>query len=61
MNSNKKLASGNPSHWNDIKISGGSKQELTRVVAQIRAQVRDERKIFSASSMVSADKKGSQK
>lgn len=61
MNSNKQLASGNSSQWSDIKVTGGSKQELTRVVAQIRAQVRDERKIFSSSSVPSSDKKNSQK
>lgn len=47
--------------WKDAKVSGGSRSELTKVVAQIRSQVRDEKKIFSVSASVLVTKDKSSK
>jgi hypothetical protein len=49
MNTTKSQANNNMSQWKDAKVSGGSKTELTRAVAQIRSQVKDEYRIFAAS------------
>lgn len=52
MNTIKLLAGSNTSQWKDVKVSGGSKTELTKAVAQIRSRVNDERKIFSTSTSI---------
>lgn len=47
MSTTKSLAVDGMSQWKDAKVIGGSKSELTKSMAQIRSQVRDERRIFS--------------
>ncbi len=47
MSKTKILAESGTSQWKDTKVSGGSRNELSRTVAQIRSQVKDERRIFS--------------
>lgn len=49
------------SQWKDAKISGGSTSELNKAVAQIRSQVKDERKIFSLAAPTSGTKDKSRK
>lgn len=51
MSTPKSLTDSGSSQWKDTKISGGSRNELTRTVAQIRSQVRDEMKIFSSTAL----------
>lgn len=52
MNS-KILESDKASQWKDVKISGGSKAELTKAVAQIRSQVKNEHRVFAAFALSS--------
>lgn len=60
MDTSKRSSPARPSQWGDVKVSGGSSQELTKVVAQVRAQVRDERKIFSSQTLSASNKNKSQ-
>jgi len=53
------LESDKTSQWKDAKISGGSKAELTKAVAQIRSQVKNEHRVFSAFMLSSESKKPS--
>lgn len=57
MNPNKVSTSSRDSQWKDVKVGGGSRSELTKVVAQIRSQVRDESKIFSIKPSSLVEKK----
>jgi hypothetical protein len=50
MSTTRSLLGSSDALWKDVKVDGGSKSELTKVVAQIRSQVRDEKKIFSVST-----------
>lgn len=61
MSTTKFLGCNDTSQWKDAKVSGGTRNELAKAVAQIRSQVRDEQKIFSVTSSSLSSKNKPQK